>query len=255
MVDNNGRTAQILQALEEADTALRRVLTDPQFDPQLQQQVKATDRAFESAADVARYERDGGQEIPRGLVHAQQESHRHMDRIASNLGQLGRDLAGSTLAGLQASTAKLRTALGGVQDESLRKQVEHVKLIVEGAEKNVQGVADQVEGARRVASGFDRNLPALRSGQIATTVRSTSDGIRDRLLDANRGMAEARTAVADNLKYVDAARQAAPGLIEKAELAKSMQAATNPTPQTRRTVVDQARPQVTRPGTDVGVQR
>lgn len=264
-----GRTAQIVQALTEAEAALRQALIDPEFDQLLGRAVTAVDRVYESAADVARFERPGGGEVDRRLVYAQQESHQQVDRIASTVGQLGRDLvrtrdAGQphgTLAALQSSRATLRTAMENVEalrgprqekadDKSpvgaLRKQVERVKQIVEGAGTDVQRVADRLEDARRVASRFGDGLPPLGSGEVARTVRSKSEQIGTCLVNARQAMTTARTAIGQNQKSVEAAVKAAPGLVEKItaeaekppaaldpELAKSLQAATNPTPQSQ----------------------
>ncbi|MFD7157851.1 hypothetical protein ACFV9C_24835 [Kribbella sp. NPDC059898] len=260
-----GRTAQIVRALTEADAALRQALSDPEFDQQLGRAVTAVDRVYESAAEVARFEQPGGGEVDRRLVHAQQETQRQVDRIASNLGHLRRSLEAThdsgqprgTLAVLQDSRAKLRTAmenveaLGGSGQEkspvgALGKHVEKVKQIVEGAAADVQRVADRLEDARRGASRFGEGLPRLGSGEVARTIRSKSEQMGTSLASARQGMTRVRTAIGQNEKPVDAAVEAAPGLVEKItaeaekpaagldpELAKSMQAATNPTPQSQ----------------------
>jgi len=125
---------------------------------------------------------------------------------------------------------------------------------------------ERVEAVRTITSRFEQDPPHLRSGQMAERVTSTSNSLRGELVAAQNKVREAHGPVVANKAAVEkATQQAIDGAVaakdaerDAKDLAKSVQAATNPTPrdqQVQGSSQEELRRRLDGPAQEAGVQR
>ncbi|TDO69346.1 hypothetical protein EV651_101386 [Kribbella sp. VKM Ac-2571] len=120
--------------------------------------------------------------------------------------------------------------------------VRGVKAIVDKAEEGVAEAVARIEAARTIVSRFEQDPPAIRSGQLADEITSTSNklgrelsGAQDRVREVRGPVGSRKADVAkatdQAIGAADAARDAATAAQKAAEdLAKNVQAGTTPRP-------------------------
>jgi len=288
-----GRTHEVASAMDEAKNVLvraERVLGEQEVDHALTRRLSDVQSLADSSERVSVREQDASRkrqvaatgkdvaesdEADRALWSAFSNSVGEAANIPSALRETWQDLA-DLRDRLERSSKQLGTAAEHADaldrmpeydgDKNLLANVRGVKGVVDKAHEAVAEIVERVEAVRTITSRFEQDPPHLRSGQMAERVTSTSNSLRGELLAAQSRVREAHGPVVANKAAVEkATQQAIDGAVaakdaerDAKDLAKSVQAATNPTPrdqQVQGSSQEELRRRLDGPVQEAGVQR
>jgi hypothetical protein len=289
-----GRTHDVASAMDEAKAVLvraERVLGEQEVDHALTRRLSDVRSLADSAERVSRLEQDASRkrlaasmgenvaqsdEADRALWSAFSNSVSEAANIPWALRESREDLArlrddlerSSKLLGAAAEHADALDRMPEYDGNAdLLANVRGVKGVVDKAHEGVAEAVARVEAVRTITSRFEQDPPHLRSGELAEKVTSTSNKLRVELVAAQDKVREVRGPVVANKAAVEKATQQA---IDQAvtakdaerdakDLAKNVQAATNPTlaaaQHVRTSSQDELRRRLDGPAQQTGVQR
>jgi F0F1-type ATP synthase membrane subunit b/b' len=153
------------------------------------------------------------------------------------------------------------------ETSGLRTHLENLQTLVKNAGNDLGGHAHRLDTARQTALGLERASLEVGGGRHSDAVRSASKSVQDTVMSAGAGLRETRDGLAAQKPEIEAmtkfgigtANAAAAANKEAEQLAKSVQAAANPTPVSAQQAAGSAqqdlRHQFNGPSQDSGVQR